>query len=69
MQHTAPVFLVLKVLGALVAGYVLYSLATGAVFAKRRARGRTFYRDEDPKGFRVAIGAYAVLALVLRFVF
>jgi hypothetical protein len=58
-----------KLLGAAVGCYVVYALTTGAIFAKYRAWGRTFRRDEDALGYWSAIAAYAVLAGMLLFVF
>ena len=58
-----------KTLGALVCGYVLYSLMTGAVYAKRRAWGRTFLRAEDAAGYWSALAAYVALAGMLLLLF
>ena len=58
-----------KVLGVLVAAYVAYGLATGAIHAKSGAWGRTFRRDEDATGYWSAIAAYALLAAMLVFLF
>ena len=58
-----------KVIGAFVTLYVVYGLASGAVYAKYRASGRMFHRDEDATGYWSAIGAYTVLAGLLFFVF
>lgn len=62
----SPLF---KLLGAGVACYVLWALTTGAVYARSRMWGRTFRRNEDPRGYWGAIGAYVVLALALVFLF
>jgi hypothetical protein len=58
-----------KLLGAAVGFYLLYALSTGAVYARSRAWGRAFRRAEDATGYWSAIGAYAVLAVMLLFVF
>ena len=56
-------------LGVLVAAYVAYGLATGAIHAKSGVWGRTFRRDEDATGYWSAIAAYALLAAMLVFLF
>ena len=58
-----------KLLGVMVGCYVVYGLATGAIYAKSRAWGRTFRRDEDAVGYWSAIAAYVFLAGMLLFVF
>jgi hypothetical protein len=58
-----------KLLGAAVGCYVVYGLATGAVFAKYRTWGRTVRRAEDAVGYWSSIAAYVVLAGMLLFVF
>jgi hypothetical protein len=58
-----------KLLGAAVGCYVVYGLTTRAVFAKYRAWGRTFRRDEDAVGYWSAIAAYVVLSGMLLFLF
>jgi hypothetical protein len=58
-----------KLLGALLALYVVQCLVTGAVFAKSGPWGRTYRRDEDSLGYWGAVGAYVVLVLALFFVF
>lgn len=60
---------VFKVLGVLLACYVVQALRTGAVFARSRAWGRRFTRGDDPFGYWSAIGAYGLLSLALVFVF
>lgn len=58
-----------RLLAVLLALYVVYGLATGEVHAKSGVWGRTFQRDESPLGYWGAIGSYAVLALMLAFLF
>jgi hypothetical protein len=58
-----------KTLGFAVVGYVVYGLATRSVYARSRASGRTFYRDQEPFKYWCAISSYVVLALLLLFVF
>ena len=58
-----------KVLGAAVTLYVVYGLVSGAVYAKYRASGRVFQREEDATGYWSAIAAYVVLAVLLLFFF
>ena len=58
-----------KLLGVLVAAYVAYGLATGAIYAKSGVWGRTFRREEDALGYWSAIVAYTVLAAMLFFLF
>jgi hypothetical protein len=58
-----------KVLGVAVTLYVVYGLVSGAVYAKYRAWGRTFQREEDAAGYWSAIAAYVVLAGLLLFFF
>jgi hypothetical protein len=60
---------IFTVLGVLVAAYVAYALAIGAVYAKSGAWGRSYRRDEDALGYWSAIGAYTVLAIMLIFLF
>jgi hypothetical protein len=58
-----------KVLGVLVAAYAVYGLSQGEIYGRSGIWGRTFRRDEDAFGYWSAIVAYAVLALMLLFVF
>ena len=60
---------VFRLLGVLVAAYAAYGLATGAIYAKSGAWGRTYRRDEDARGYWSAIAAYSFLAALLIFVF
>lgn len=58
-----------KILGVLLACYVVQALRTGAVFAQGRVWGRTYTRDVDPFLYWSAIGSYGLLSLALVFVF
>jgi hypothetical protein len=61
--------LLFKILGVLLACYVVQALRTGAVYARWRAWGRTFRRADDALGYWGAIGSYCLLSLALVFVF
>jgi hypothetical protein len=58
-----------KVLGGLLAGYVLYCLYTGRTFAKSGAWGREFAREDAPFNYWSTIVVYALLAVALVTVF
>lgn len=58
-----------KMLGLLLGLYTLYAAATGEVYAKSGAWGRTVSRAESPEYFWVVIAIYAALALALAIVF
>ena len=58
-----------KVIGALVALYVCYTIATGRVFARAGLSGRTVSREESPGYFWVVVVVYGLLSLALIFVF
>jgi len=58
-----------KVLGVLVALYVVYAVARGEVLAKSGAWGRTVTRADSPEYFWIVIAIYAGLGLALIFVF
>lgn len=58
-----------RVLGVLLALYVVQALRTGSVYARSRAWGRTFTRADDAFGYWAAIGSYSLLSLALVFVF
>jgi hypothetical protein len=58
-----------KLLGFLLACYVLRALSTGEVYARSGIWGRTFRRDEQPWSYRSAVVAYAMLSIALMFVF
>jgi hypothetical protein len=60
---------IFRLLAVLVACYVAFGLVTGEVYAKSGVWGRSFRRDEGGLGYWSAIGAYALLALMLGFVF
>jgi hypothetical protein len=64
-----PMDALFKILGVLLACYVIQALRTGAVYAKSRGWGRTYMRVDDPFGYWSAIGAYGMLSLALVFVF
>jgi len=58
-----------RLLAVVVGGYVVVGLLTGEVYARSGVWGRSFRRDENALGYWSAIGAYALLALALGFVF
>lgn len=58
-----------KILGVLLALYVLQALSSGRVYAKSGIWGRTYYRDEDPWGYWSAVIAYGLLSPALVFLF
>lgn len=58
-----------KLLGVLVAIYIVHCLATGAVYAKAGSWGRSYRRDEHAYGYWSAVGSYSVLVLMLFFLF
>jgi len=58
-----------KVLGIALGLYTVYAAATGEVFAKSGAGGRTVSRAESAEYFWMVIAIYTVLALGLVFVF
>jgi len=58
-----------KALGALVALYLAYAVMTGEIYAKAGPVGRKISRDESPRAFWAAVGAYGCLALMLVFLF
>lgn len=58
-----------KALGIAVALYALYAAATGEVYAKAGAWGRTVSRADSPEYFWVVIAVYLLLALALLFIF
>ncbi len=57
------------VLGALLAIYTAYAVASGRVFAKSRATGRTVGRCDEPAYFWTVVSIYAALAAALVFWF
>jgi hypothetical protein len=58
-----------KVLGLLLAGYVVMAVLSGAVYAKSGVWGRTFRRMDRPLRYWSAIAAYTVLSVALMFWF
>lgn len=58
----------LKVLGFLLAIYVMHGLMTGMTYAKSGAWGRTVAHRSDPS-YRSAVGSYTALTLMLLFWF
>jgi succinate dehydrogenase/fumarate reductase cytochrome b subunit len=58
-----------RVLGLLLAGYIVVAVLSGAVYAKSAVWGRTFRRAEEPLRYWSAIAAYALLSLALMFWF
>ncbi len=58
-----------QTLGVLLAIYVIYAIASGAVHTKDKWRGATVRRDESPGQFWVIVAIYAGLSLALYFVF
>ncbi|HTY17904.1 MAG TPA: hypothetical protein VMH82_09270 [Myxococcota bacterium] len=58
-----------RLLGVLLALYVVYGMANGEVYARSGVWGRTFRRDEDAWGYWSAIAAYTALTLALLFYF
>jgi hypothetical protein len=60
---------VFKILGILVALYVVYALAAGQVYAKRGPWGATSKRSDDPFNYWAAVAVYTGLSAALVFVF
>jgi hypothetical protein len=58
-----------KGIGILLAFYVCYAAATGAVYAKSGASGKTISRQESPREFWTVIVIYAGLSIALITVF
>jgi hypothetical protein len=58
-----------EALGAIVAGYAVYAVFRGEVYARHRAWGRSIRGSESPKDFWIVIGIYAGLAAALLTVF
>jgi len=59
---------VFKILGILVALYVVYALAAGQVYAKRGPWGATSKRSDDPFNYWAAVAVYTGLSAALVFV-
>lgn len=68
-MHAAPMDTVFKLLGVLLACYVVRALATGTIYAKSGVWGRTSTRSGDAIGYWSAVGAYSLLAGALVFLF
>jgi len=58
-----------RILGILLACYVVQSLMRGSVYAKSGIWGRTFTRDENPWHYWSAIVCYTLLSAALVFIF
>lgn len=58
-----------KLLGVLVAGYVVFALARGEIYAKSGIWGRTYRRDDDATKFWTTVVVYSLLAIALVVVF
>lgn len=58
-----------SLLGALLAAYVVYGVATGAIIAKAGPGMRTVRRTESPGYYWTVIALYAALAVALCTVF
>lgn len=58
-----------KLLGVLVAAYVLNAISKGKVYARSGITGRQIYRDESPTYFWTVIVVYSVLSIALMTVF
>ena len=58
-----------RILGVLLACYVVQALMSGSVYARSRWWGRTLERASNPFGYWMAIVCYALLALALVFLF
>lgn len=56
-------------LGVGVAAYTAYAAATGSVFIRHRAWGRSVLRSDEPRYFWVCIGMYGLLAVALITIF
>ena len=58
-----------KMLGILVALYVVYALAAGQVYARRGVWGALLKRSENPFRYWAAVTAYSCLSAALILVF
>ena len=58
-----------KLLGAMVALYVVYALSVGEVYAKRGVWGATSKRGEEPFRYWSTIVVYSILSAALVLVF
>lgn len=59
----------LKLLGVLVACYVVYALAHGEIYAKSGIWGRTYRRDDDATKFWTTVVVYSLLSIALVLLF
>jgi hypothetical protein len=58
-----------RLLGVLLAAYLIQALHSGHVYARSGLFGRDLSRDAEPCGYWSAVVAYALLAAALLFVF
>ena len=58
-----------KVLGGVLALYVLYAAVTGRIYVKSGPWGRVVHREESPEYFWISVVGYTGLAVVLVAVF
>jgi amino acid permease len=58
-----------KILGVLLFFYVAISFATGNIYAKDRAWGRTYRRDENPWNYWSTLVIYSLLSIAMFFLF
>ena len=58
-----------RLLGMLLAAYLIQALHSGHVYARAGLFGRDLSRDTEPSGYWSALVAYALLAAALLFVF
>jgi len=58
-----------KLLGALVLAYTLYGLASGRIYGRYHAWGRSFARESEPFLYWSTIVAYIALGIALIFLF
>ena len=58
-----------RVLGVLLALYVIWAVLRGSIHAKRAAWGETIERDAEPLRFWTVVAVYVGLVLALMFVF
>jgi hypothetical protein len=58
-----------KVLGAILAIYVVFAAMSGEVYAKSGYKGRAISKHDEPRYFWVVIGIYAALSIALLTVF
>jgi len=60
---------VFKLLGAMVALYVVHALSVGEVYAKRGLWGATSKRSEEPIRYWSTVVVYGILSVALVLVF